>query len=362
VDEWEVNLRIANLPKGLLKALAENNPRLTKLTLAHLVFSHWLLKQEHDIQWVYNNVYALWLTFIAHHIFAFDISPLSMGITGNSPSLKPLDNSYLPAVAVEKIVENERECTAWYQVSQYLLTGYLEFARSFSHVENNDVRLNNEEEALEYAELLLKTHVPKWLLGFRDITNATNERTVIASVAPRVGVGHTMPIFEVSTSSYKSAALLGSFCSIIFDFIARQKIGGTHLTYSYLKQFTCLPPDFYQQTDLDFIVVRILELTYTSYDLQSWAQDLGYVGSPYDFDPERRAQLRAELDAWYAKAYGLSCDELRYILDPADVMSEDYPSETFRVLKNNELREFGEYRTRRLVLEAWDKLERGELL
>jgi hypothetical protein len=82
---------------------------------------------------------------------------------------------------------------------------------------------------------------------------------------------------------------------------------------------------------------------------------------PFRFDPDRRAQLRAELDAYYARLYGLTRDELRYILDPAEVMGEDYPSETFRVLKKNELREHGEYRTRRLVLTAWDRLERGEL-
>jgi hypothetical protein len=65
--------------------------------------------------------------------------------------------------------------------------------------------------------------------------------------------------------------------------------------------------------------------------------------------------LRAELDAWYARAYGLTRDELRYVLDPADLMGPDWPSETFRVLKNNEERQYGEYRTRRLVLEAWDR-------
>ena len=37
-------------------------------------------------------------------------------------------------------------------------------------------------------------------------------------------------------------------------------------------------------------------------------------------------------------------------------MGDDYPSETFRVLKNKELREFGEYRTQRLVLAAWDAM------
>ena len=64
----------------------------------------------------------------------------------------------------------------------------------------------------------------------------------------------------------------------------------------------------------------------------------------------------------FARLYGLDRNELRYILDPADVMGSDYPTETFRVLKNNEERIFGEYRTRRLVLEAWDSLEAGRLL
>lgn len=41
-------------------------------------------------------------------------------------------------------------------------------------------------------------------------------------------------------------------------------------------------------------------------------------------------------------------------------MGEDYPSETFRVLKNKERREFGEYRTQRLVLVAWDRLEHDD--
>jgi hypothetical protein len=77
------------------------------------------------------------------------------------------------------------------------------------------------------------------------------------------------------------------------------------------------------------------------------------------FDPEHRALLRAELDAYCARLHGLSRDELRYVLNPADVMGPDYPSETFRVLKNNEIREFGEYRTQRLVMEAWDRLFGG---
>jgi len=71
---------------------------------------------------------------------------------------------------------------------------------------------------------------------------------------------------------------------------------------------------------------------------------------------ERRAHLRAELDAYYAHLYGLTRDELRYILDPEDVYGDDFPGETFRVLKDKEMRQYGEYRTRRLVLEKWDNL------
>jgi len=82
---------------------------------------------------------------------------------------------------------------------------------------------------------------------------------------------------------------------------------------------------------------------------------------PFVFDPERRALLRADLDARYVRLYGLSRDDLRYILDPADLIGEDYPSETFLVLKKNEIDEYGEYRTRRLVLEAWDREEGEEI-
>ena len=93
--------------------------------------------------------------------------------------------------------------------------------------------------------------------------------------------------------------------------------------------------------------------------MRPFAQDFGYEGPPFVWDPDRRALLRAELDAYYAYLYGLTRDELRYILDPTDVMGPDYPSQTFRVLKERETKQYGEYRTKRLVLEAWDRLQQG---
>lgn len=126
--------------------------------------------------------------------------------------------------------------------------------------------------------------------------------------------------------------------------------------------------------DISTIVPRVLQLVFNALDLQPFYSDVVAVnpdwdprsgpdhGTPWRWNPERRAVLRAELDVIYARLYGLTRDELRYILDPADVMGDDYPSETFRVLKSKELRNLGEYRTQRLVLEAWDRMEAGQLV
>lgn len=192
--------------------------------------------------------------------------------------------------------------------------------------------------------------------GWRDITNVTNERTLIAAAVPVSGYGDKFLIFESSLDKHLQTTLLASFCSLVVDFVMRQKLGGTSLKYHFIKQIPVLPPSAYSANDIEFIAQRVLELTYTSHSMAPFARDLGYEGAPFAWDEGRRAQLRAELDAWYALAYGLTRDELRYVLDPADVMGPDYPSETFRVLKSNEERKFGEYRTRRLILAAYDEL------
>jgi hypothetical protein len=198
---------------------------------------------------------------------------------------------------------------------------------------------------------------PKWLMGWRDICRSTDERTMIVSLMPLSAIGHTLPLFRLNYSSLKTSNVMfmANLNSLIFDYIARQKAGGTHLTYFYLKQFPVLTKSQYSIDDYKFIAQRVLELVYSSEALRPWAEDMEYHGDPFPFDPDRRAILRAELDARYARLYGLNREELMYILDPSSVMGEEYPSETFRVLKDNEIREYGEFRTMRLVLEAWDR-------
>jgi len=203
-----------------------------------------------------------------------------------------------------------------------------------------------------------------WLLCYRDVTDSrASIRTSVFSLVPKVGVGHTAPVvFTNIQDAGQMALLLANFNSLPFDYIARQKVAGLHLTYGYLKQLPILPPSAYTPADIEYITPRVLELVYTAYDLRPFAEDMGYSGEPFRWDEVRRASLRAELDAYYARLYGLTRDELRYILDPKEVYGEDFPGETFRVLKDKEMRLYGEFRTRRLVLEAWDQLEGNQVI
>lgn len=195
-----------------------------------------------------------------------------------------------------------------------------------------------------------------WIVGWRDITNATNQRTLVSCIAPAVGYNDKFHLIFPHSDAAVISAFYGNLNSLTLDFVTRQKLGGTSLKHFVFKQLPILPPSAYSEADLAFINPRVLELTYTSHSMAPFARDLGYDGEPFAWDEDRRAHLRAELDAWYALAYGLTRDELRYVLDPKDVMGADYPSETFRVLQKNEIAKHGEYRTQRLVLAAYDAL------
>ncbi|MDB5921033.1 MAG: restriction endonuclease [Massilia sp.] len=354
VAQREVWLRVANLPKSLLKALGDRKDVLIARCMAQLLFGQWLSANAH------LGVYPAWLAFVNSHPYAEEIAPVSLGLCGdNPPCLQPLNEDYLPAQgSFEVAMSTERASTAWYAVDPEALQAMLNTTAPYRHLPTPAAALQTRDDVLALAEQWLQAACPKWLMGWRDICRATDERTVIGSVMPTVGVNHKTPLWfsESAPTVAHVAALLGNFNALVLDFVARQKVGGTSLAYFYLKQLPFLPPDRYTEADLAFIVPRVLELTYTAHELADWAQDLGYSGPSFIFNPNRRAVLRAELDACYARLYSLTRDELCYILDPAEVMGADYPSETFRVLKNGEMREFGEYRTQRLVVREFDRM------
>lgn len=206
--------------------------------------------------------------------------------------------------------------------------------------------------AHEVSERLADKWSRGWLLGWRDICRSTDQRTLIASLIPRAAVGHTTPLMFLSCSPVLVAALYANLCSLVLDYTARQKVGGTHMTYNYLKQLPVLAPSAYEsevpwsrgQRLVAWILPRVLELTYTAWDLKPFAEDCGELGAPFRWDPERRLTLRAELDAAFFLLYGLTRAEAEYVLN------------TFDALRRSEEKSLAEFRTRRLVLERYDAL------
>jgi hypothetical protein len=100
--------------------------------------------------------------------------------------------------------------------------------------------------------------------------------------------------------------------------------------------------------DADWSKPRVLELVYTSHSLKPFARDLGYSGAPFAWDTERRFALRCELNAAFFHLYGIGANDADYILD------------TFPIVKRHDEQEFGEYRTKRVVLQRYD--EYGEAM
>jgi len=214
---------------------------------------------------------------------------------------------------------------------------------------------------VKHVEERLPDWPHKWLIGVKDVTSATNERTAIFTALPRIGVGHKIPLLLIAPENPQLVTcFLANLNSLPLDYVARNKVGGNSMGYFILKQLPVLAPDRYSSVDLQFVLMRVVELVYTAWDMKSFAGEMGYSGEPFPWNADRRAQLRAELDAYYMHLYGLTRDEVRYILDPKDVFGEDYPSETFRALKGKEEKEYGEYRTRRLVLAAYDQLAKTD--
>jgi hypothetical protein len=192
----------------------------------------------------------------------------------------------------------------------------------------------------------------QWLLGWRDITNATNERTVIAGLIPRVGVANNFPLALCPLPVAHVTCLVANLSSFVLDFVARCKVGGTHLNFFIFEQLPVLPPGRFdadapwapEQDLASWIAQRVLELVYTAGDMEPFAENLGYRGRPMIWSVDRREILRAELDAAYFHLYEIGRDEVEYVLD------------TFWVVNDRDQRAHGEYRTRRLILERYDAM------
>jgi hypothetical protein len=191
----------------------------------------------------------------------------------------------------------------------------------------------------------------QWLLGWRKIARSSDARTFVPYVAPLAAAGDSC-LLVLPGTSVRPDLLHAVTSSIVFDYVARQKHSGANMQYFLVKQFACPAPVTFEATAAwctenalaAWVRPYVLELSYTSWRLRSYARDMEDDGPPFRWNPKRRDLLRADLDAAFMHVYGLSRPEVEHVLD------------SFFVVRKYEERDFGEYRTRRLVLEAYDRM------
>ncbi|WP_308796406.1 Eco57I restriction-modification methylase domain-containing protein [Agromyces silvae] len=186
--------------------------------------------------------------------------------------------------------------------------------------------------------------------GFRDTTNATNERTIVSSMWPVSAVGNNLPIVTAGPDGWMLVPLLSSY---VFDFVARLKVGGSHVNFFIANQLPVLSPHSFQatvhwagQSMGEWLRPRLAELVYTSWAMADWGRVLDDGVAPFVWNTRRRELMRAEIEAAFFHLYGTSRDELEYMMD------------SFWSVKRSDEAEFGEYRTKRLVLENYDAIQR----
>lgn len=216
------------------------------------------------------------------------------------------------------------------------------------YTQNNQIAdpnfIINTQYYIESKELIERFGKVNWFFVYRMLTNAMNERTMIASLIPSYPCGHSLSIIEI-ISLPRALFLLGNLNSIIYDFFARQTVGGTNFNHWILKQLPVVDYNKISPILLSRIQNTAFKLIYTATDLKPMAEEYGCFDEPFIWDEEERFKLKCELDAIYGHLYGLTREEFDYIL------------ETFPIVKRRDIEKYGSFRTKETILKLYDDME-----
>jgi hypothetical protein len=207
-------------------------------------------------------------------------------------------------------------------------------------------------------------------------------RSVSSVILPLSGTDFTIRVgFPRAGVIAGAVFFVSAFNSFVFDYVARQKIGGTHLSDYILKQLPLPPPEYMEGSApwdaglgslRDWLTPRVLELTYTGWEMEPFARDCGWEGSPFQWDEERRFLLRCELDAAFFHLYvpsqttGDWCQAERETVEelarvkasfstPRDAVS--YMMDSFSIVQRKDEEKYGDYRTKLQILDIYDRMQ-----
>ncbi|MBM4360514.1 MAG: hypothetical protein FJ096_20605 [Deltaproteobacteria bacterium] len=202
-----------------------------------------------------------------------------------------------------------------------------------------------------------RERLERFRIGFCDVTGATNERTFMSALLPaRVLAGHSLPTITFAPDfEWTYPGWLAVANSMLMDFLARFK-ASNHMTFGIVDSlpFPRLPLD---HPALASLARRVLRLTCTGPEMNPFWNAMAKFGwvepvaptapAPGLLDDEQRLVVAAEIEVIVARdLFGLNTSEVEHVLA------------TFPIVERRQTDRFGEYRTKRLVLEGFDKLPR----
>jgi len=185
----------------------------------------------------------------------------------------------------------------------------------------------------------------EWFFSWRDV--GPSERTFVGTIVPKLAMGHASPYLVSEAEADDTLAFSSILSSLVVDYAVRQK--SSRMTFFIVEQLPMLTKDLLQELSdwlgekpVSWINKRAIELYYTNWELKALAESVGLDTPPFKWAPERRSALQAEIDAAVMHLYGLDRKQADWILD------------SFTVLRKYEERDHEEFRTKRLVLAAYD--------
>ena len=233
---------------------------------------------------------------------------------------------------------------------------------------------------VEFQKSLGASHM--YYLGYRKIISAVaDSRSMVACILPQMAVSDSFPLFLSGLPANLTGCLCACLNSFCLDYNLRQKASGANLNLYIFKQLASPLPATYnnpclwgngEQAMNDWILPYVLELTFTAWDLESFARECGYVGPPFHWDEDRRFLLRCELDAaffhlylpaesngnWH-RAEGETDNELESLKAnfPTPRSAVDYIMESFPIIRNKDIKKYGDYRTKLVILKIYDQMQ-----
>jgi hypothetical protein len=202
-----------------------------------------------------------------------------------------------------------------------------------------------------------RERLERFRIGFCDVTGAGNERTFMSALLPAgVLAGHSLPTVTFEAKwEWAYVPWLAVANSMAMDFVARFK-ASNHMTFGIIDSlpFPRLPLD---HPAVAALAPRVLRLTCTGPEMTPFWNAMAEHGwvepvepneaVPGLLDEEERLVVAAELEVIVARdLYGLNASEMEHVLA------------TFPIVERRQVERYGEYRTKRLVLEGFNTVPR----